>query len=193
MLVRSCLPATNLDISACDLSSGDRWWLVRPKPPRDPLVVAEADGLRLGYYFAQAIFEKIGRDGRRRETRKALFPGYLFLWCDPIARTKLARSPHVLEVAKIGDQERFAQELGRLHAVLAMESPINLGPAITPGATVQIVGGAWDGFTGPVEKIGSKGRLWVSLSVVGQSVSVEFELAQVDLVSQSQGAAVPSS
>lgn len=125
---------------------------------------------------------EVGKDGKEKEVERKLFPGYVFVkmimsdesWY--IVRNTRGVTGFVGSATKpIPLTEAEVANLG------VEKTQVEVNYAV--GDTVQIVGGALEGFTGTVESIDIENNVVkVIVSMFGRSTPAEVELRQAVLV-----------
>ena len=128
------------------------------------------------------IAVEIGKDGKQKEVERKLFPGYVFVkmimsdesWY--IVRNTRGVTGFVGSATKpIPLTEQEVTNLG------VEKKQVEVNYAV--GDTVQIIGGALEGFTGTVESIDVDNNIVkVIVSMFGRSTPAEVELGQAVLV-----------
>ena len=125
---------------------------------------------------------EVGKDNKQKEVERKLFPGYVFVkmimsddaWY--IVRNTRGVTGFVGSATKpIPLTEQEVKNLG----VEVKQVEVNY----SVGDTVQIIGGALEGFTGTVESIDVDNNVVkVIVSMFGRSTPAEVELGQAVLV-----------
>ncbi len=125
---------------------------------------------------------EVGKDNKQKEVERKLFPGYVFV--------KMVMSDEAWYIVRntrgvtgfVGSATKpiplTEQEVANL-GVEKKQVEVNY----SVGDTVQIIGGALEGFTGTVESIDVDNNIVkVTVSMFGRSTPAEVELAQAILV-----------
>jgi len=125
---------------------------------------------------------EVGKDNKQKEVERKLFPGYVFV--------KMVMSDEAWYIVRntrgvtgfVGSATKpiplTEQEVANL-GVEKKQVEVNY----SVGDTVQIIGGALEGFTGTVESIDVDNNIVkVTVSMFGRSTPAEIELAQAILV-----------
>ena len=114
------------------------------------------------------------RGGRRLVSHLPLFPGYLFFRGSASQRIAVLQSNVVVRLLEVPDQALLTRELRELRAFQEAGATLTPYVPIAPGSTVRVVEGPFSGYTGKVLREQSRLRLIVSISMLRQSVAVEF-------------------
>lgn len=159
-----------------------RWHVAESRPGRCGTLARALGPLGVPYYRAMGRFRVVWSDGTPRWRPRPLFPGYVFILADDAGRQVCRRHHACLAVRDIPDQQRFREELASLDALMAVDEGIELGPAVRVGERVRVEHGPYRGAVGLVRRLGTRGRLYVELHTLGQSASVELDLAHIEPV-----------
>jgi transcription antitermination factor NusG len=183
MLVTACEPLCHFAADPrTDEPDAGLWWLAQIQPLRETRVAHKLIAADVACYLPRGVFHKARPDGRKWTRTSPLFPGYLFLRSDPPLHRAVADAREILVVRRIEDQVRFVRELRSLDTLARSSVEVVLGPAIVTGSRVRVTHGVLAGTVGLVARLGPRSRIYVELSVMGQTVSTELEHAQVELV-----------
>jgi transcriptional antiterminator NusG len=118
---------------------------------------------------------------RKKRVDWPLFPGYCFLRFDGGERLRILSCSGVVsivafngEIAPIPDAE-----IDGIRKLIESELKYDPCPLIPEGSMVAVVTGPLTGVTGRLVRKGSHARLILSVSLIGQAVSVEVDAADV--------------
>lgn len=115
------------------------------------------------------------RAGRTFVSHLPLFPGYVFYRAPEGKRDVLWRSEVVANLIPVSDHEQLTRELEQLRRLQIAGAALKPYHELVPGEPVRIVEGAFVGYTGVVLRGKGHDRLVVSVSLLKQAVSVEFD------------------
>jgi len=125
---------------------------------------------------------------RTVETFLPMFSGYVFVQLHPEMKTILLESHKVVTVLQIEDtqEDLLIHELNQLQQLeqLQLEEDLIVQPKLIPGTPVQVVVGPLAGLTGIVQHRKNKARVSINVEILGQSVSAELDLGEVELVTE---------
>jgi|SRR5215471_8823539 len=130
--------------------------------------------LDVPFYLPQRK-RQVRRAGRTFVSFLPLFPGYVFFRGLDRQRRAALRSNLIVRVLNVRDQELLDQELVQIRRL--QEAGVDLAPIVNylPGDPVRITEGPFKGYTGVIGRFQGRSRLVISISILRQSVSVEFE------------------
>lgn len=115
------------------------------------------------------------RGGRSLVSHVPLFPGYVFHRAPEQQRDLLWRSEVVVNLIAVHDPDLLSRELEQLRRLQVAGADLRLYHELVPGEPVKIADGAFAGYTGVVVRGKGHDRLVVSVSLLRQAVSVEFD------------------
>jgi transcription antitermination factor NusG len=158
-----------------DLSETIRPWVVaHTRSRQEKSLVRHLEPLGIPFYLPQRE-HRMRRAGRNFVSHLPIFPGYVFLRTAAEERADVFRSNVVVRLLDVRDQQLIGSELRQIRAL--QEAGASLVPyrSFVPGEPVKITDGPFRGHRGIVLREQSQFRLIVSISMLRQSVAVEFD------------------
>ena len=73
----------------------------------------------------------------------------------------------------------LVEEINSIKRVLSAKVPVKSFPWLQEGTPVQVVAGPLTGITGVIERHGRKGRLYIAVESLGQTIVVEIDARDV--------------
>ena len=126
-------------------------------------------------FFVPQYEKRVERSGRRFVSHLPLFPGYVFFRGGARERHAALRSNLLVRVLEVKDQVLLGRELAQLHALRLAGAEFVPMPKLAEGDPVRVLDGPFRGYTGVVLREQARLRFVVSISMLRQSVAVEFE------------------
>ena len=111
-----------------------------------------------------------------------LFPGYVFLCGEHGDCDKARRTNRIAAILHVADQNRLRAELWHIYRVVEDGKAVELFPALQVGQRCRITHGALQGVEGIVVRYGGRCRMYLSVSMLGQSAMVEVDAALLEAV-----------
>jgi len=104
-----------------------------------------------------------------------LFPGYLFCRLDLASRLPLVTTPGFLYIVGVGKNPQPVDEAEILAVQSVMRSgvPVTPWPSLMVGQKVRLQHGPLRGLVGVLTKIANQQRMYVSVTLLKRSISVE--------------------
>src|SRR6266508_1879488 len=150
------------------------WWVAHTRSRQDKALARYLFPLGVPFYLPHRE-QRTRRAGRTLVSHLPLFPGYVFFRGSAAHRQAALRSNLIFKVLDVGDQGLLAREL--LQVRQFQEAGADLVPYcdLVAGDPVRIADGPFKGYRGIVLRTQGRLRLLVSISMLRQSVAVEFE------------------
>ena len=171
------------------LSRTDRLWTaVLARPRCEKVTARHCERFGLPHYLP--LRREVRRYQRRNvEFQLPMFHGYLFVQLAGTAERELLNACHrVVRVLPVDAllEVRLLEELRSLRVLelLSRITPVTVAPELAPGREVRIVSGPLHGVRGVVERRLKSTRVTVNLEMLGQSVSVEADVGDFEMVEE---------
>jgi transcription antitermination factor NusG len=149
------------------------WWVAHVRSRQEKVLARHVAPLGIPFYLPQRENRK-KRGGRGFVSHLPLFPGYFFFRGFAAERLEVLRSNVVVRLLEVSDQELLTRELGDLRRLQEVGATLVPYAPISPGESVRVVEGPFSGYTGRVLREQSRLRLIVSITMLRQTVAVEF-------------------
>jgi transcription antitermination factor NusG len=150
------------------------WHVAHTRSRQEKALARHLVSQKVAFYVPQ--YEKrTRRSGRTFTSFLPLFPGYVFFRGGSRERQAALRSHLVVRVLEVKDQALLGAELAELRRLQVSGACLTPLVELGPGDEVRIVEGPFQGHTGIVLRGQSQVRLVVSITMLRQSVAVEFE------------------
>jgi transcription antitermination factor NusG len=154
----------------------DPWFALRVKPNHEKPVAAALRGKGLEEFLPLLRTRRQWSD-RVKVIDLPLFPGYLFCRLNLEDRMPLLTTPGFLYIVGIGRNPEPVDE----NEILAIQSVLRTGVPVTPwpslvvGQKVELKNGPLRGLQGVLSKIANQHRIYVSVTLLKRSISVEVD------------------
>jgi transcriptional antiterminator RfaH len=169
-------PQDGLELSETDFP----WMVAHTRSRQEKALARQLTPAGVPFYVPQ--YEKsVRRSGRTFVSYLPLFPGYVFLRGGAQERQVALRSNLLVRVLEVKDQVLLGRELAQLRALQLTGARFVPFPELCEGDPVRVVEGPFKGYTGVVLRGQARLRLIVSISMLRQSVAVEFERSALAL------------
>jgi transcription antitermination factor NusG len=154
----------------------DPWFALRVKPNHEKPVAATLRGKGLEEFLPLLRTRRQWSD-RVKVIDLPLFPGYLFCRLNLEDRMPLLTTPGFLYIAGIGRNPEPVDEseISAIQAMLRSGFPVTPWPSLVVGQKVQLKNGPLRGLEGVLTKIANQHRIYVSVTLLKRSISVEVD------------------
>ncbi len=150
------------------------WQVAHARSRQEKVLARHLRAQEVPFYLPQ--YEKgLRGGGRHRVSYLPLFPGYVFFRGGAAAKQAALKSHVLVRVLEVRDQPLLTAELSRLRMLQSSGALILPLAELAPGDPVRILEGPFRGQSGVVLPGESRVRLIVSITLLRQSVAVEFE------------------
>ena len=160
------------------------WWTaVHTRARCEKIVARFCEANDLTYYLP------LRRQAKRYQRRTIenwipMFKGYIFVqirYEDYQSLIKLNKVANILPINTC-EEDRLILELQDIKKMeaLSRQEDLIVQPEITTGKQIRVTSGPLQGATGVVRKRGKKMRVTVNLDILGQSVSAELDVGDVE-------------
>jgi transcription antitermination factor NusG len=179
MLELSDFERLNVGVKAPPLSAqptADSWYALRVKPNHEKPVAAALRGKGL-QEFLPLLRSKRQWSDRVKMMDLPLFPGYLFCRLNLEDRMPLITTPGFLYIVGVGRNPEPVDEgeILAIRSVLRSGFPVTPWPSLMVGQKVQLKHGPLRGLEGVLTKIADQHRIFVSVTLLKRSISVEVD------------------
>ena len=159
-----------------------RWYVVCTMPRHEKQIAAQLHGRALEHFLP--LYEEIHRwKDRRAKVLLPLFPGYVFVRVRLLDRMAVQMIPGVLRFVGFGGPPVAldALEMNRLREGLrALRAEPH--PFLKIGQKVHVRSGPLAGAEGILQQFRDRFRVVLSMDLIQQSVAVEVDMADLELV-----------
>lgn len=175
-----------------DLAEDESPWFVAHTRSRQEKALARyLMPLEIPFYLPSSE-NRVQRGGRNFVSYLPLFPGYVFLRGSAAERAAAVRSNMIVRLLEAPDQGLLDEELRDLRRLQVSGATLVPAPAMFPGDAVRVREGPFRGYTGTVMSEQGRLRLIVSISMLRQSVAVEFDRVNLSLADRPSSRVVRS-
>jgi transcription antitermination factor NusG len=158
-----------------------RWWVLHTRSRNEKVVATSLARHRVQYYLPLVRLERTYAKSRVT-VRLPLFPGYLFLCGDHEARERAWKTKRVAKILEVDDQDQLRSELSQICRALESDGKVDLFTSLRKGRRCRITGGTLKGLEGVVLRRGRHCRMYLSVTMLGQSAVVEVDGALLETI-----------
>jgi transcriptional antiterminator RfaH len=166
-----------------EATAGEDWWVLYSLSRHEKQLCRRLHGAGLGYFCPTVAKRYRSPGGRARTSYLPLFPNYVFLQGDELARYGAVSTGYVSRCLKVADPAEFLRELRQLRQLIELGVPMTPEDLLQPGMPVRVKAGPLKGVEGRVlERRGTR-RLLVQVNFIQRGASMDlgdYELERLD-------------
>ena len=158
----------------------ESWFAIRTRARAEKTVYEQLTRKEIEAFLPTAARWSRWKD-RKKMVDWPLFPGYCFARFDPLVSLTVLTCVGVASIVSFGNQ--FAEvpdgEIDSLRILVNSTLKYDPAPFLTEGEMVRVTHGPLAGVVGRLIRKGAKARLFLSVDLIGQSVSAEVDAGDV--------------
>jgi transcriptional antiterminator RfaH len=172
------------DVIQIEAVAGSRWTAIHARPRCEKQL--ESFCRKNGIPCYLPLRRRAKRYQRRTvETFLPMFPGYVFARLEPDDKGILYQSNRIAAILPVSETEepRLISELRSIQILeqASLEEQLMVNPELKTGDVVLITAGPLQGTCGIVEQRRNTTRVTVNVEILGQSVSAELDVGEVEI------------
>lgn len=182
LIERACLHTSD----PCPENVPGRWFVAHTRSRQEKILTQELS--RYGIFSYLPLARRTTRSvntGRLSESLVPVFPGYVFFKGSDEQRYLALTTNRVANVLTVPNQQQLVTELRQVHQLLAGADEFDVVNRLTTGDWVRITGGPLVGLEGVITSHAGRLRVWVNVTILGQSVSAEVDRHQLEPIQSS--------
>ena len=160
------------------------WWVLHCRPRAEKSLIRRILPHQLSFFLPLYKHQWCSR-GRRLVSYLPLFPGYMFLHGDPLARLLCQQTNLLVRILPVSDQEELEDDLLRVYRFMTSGLPLTPEERMAPGDPVLVTAGPLAGLQGKVLRHGNQLKLWIEVEFLQRGVSAEVESWMVQPIGKS--------
>jgi transcription antitermination factor NusG len=121
--------------------------------------------------------------GRIRTSYEPLFPNYVFVCGDEMARYNAVSTGSVSRWLPVARPEELITDLRQIHDLILTDAPLAPELRLEPGQKVRVRSGVFKGFEGTVLRRENEIRLLIAVRYMGRGASVALDDCQLEPIS----------
>lgn len=155
--------------------SEDRKWVVfYTKARQEKALARELVGFQVPFFLPLTPKTNLIR-GRKVHSYVPIFGGYIFLFVNEQERIQALTTNRVSSTLQVEAQEQLTRDLRHVHQLIQADAPLTVESRIAAGQNVRIKSGPMAGIEGVVEKRRGQSVLYVAVTMLQQSATIEID------------------
>lgn len=160
-----------------------RWYVAHTRARNEKALAAELARLNVPYYLPLTRRTTRSTATRRlSHSQVPVFPGYLFFNGGEDERYLALRTNRIANVLEVVDQQQFVNEIQRIHFLLTQTDAFEVASRLAVGEWGRIMSGPLRGLEGVVTQYAGRLRLWMNVTILGQSVHTQVDADNVERI-----------
>lgn len=174
-------PAPSFPFAATALPG--RWYVAHTKARNEKALSQDLARMGIPHYLPLVRRQtRSRRTGRISRSMVPVFSGYVFFNATQEQRQQSLTTNRIARVLVVPDEVRFVAELERIHELLLKQGGFLVVPRIGVGDWGRIVSGPLQGLEGVIARCGSRWRLSMNVTILGQSVQADVDRQDVEKI-----------
>lgn len=167
-------PETLFEMSTISTASTKTWWGVFTKPRQEKSLARTLLAKQVDFFLPTVKREHLSRS-RKRVSYVPLFTSYMFIRCTESERVMALESNRITQLMGVPDVELLFHQLCQIQTLIQADAPMTVEKMIEPGQLVRVKDGPFAGMEGFVTNRRNGARLFVDITMLDSSVSVDIE------------------
>lgn len=159
-------------LAAGGLTGGSRWCVLHTRARNEKQVAALLKNHEQPHYLPLVEVRHVYQKSQVT-FQVPLFPGYVFAGDEMQVREINRRTQRVANIISVKDQDRLLGELRQIDQALSSGATMELFPGLKPGTRCRVIDGPMVGLEGTVDRTGQRCKLYLAVSILGQSAAIE--------------------
>ena len=151
-----------------------RWHVFYTKARQEKAFARQLVGYQVPFYLPLTPKVSLIR-GRKVKAMIPIFGGYVFLFVNDAERVKALSTNRVSSTLPVDDQDQLTVDLRNVQQLILADAPLTVESRISAGQAVRIKSGPMAGLEGVVEKRRGQSVLYVAVTMLQQSATIELD------------------
>jgi transcriptional antiterminator RfaH len=158
------------------------WWAMYTLPRFEKKLMRQLVELEIPYYGPTIGRRYRSAQGRIRTSFEPLFPNYVFVCGDEMARYRAVSTGSVSRWLAVPRPAELITDLRQIFDLIQTKAPLAPETKLEPGQRVRVRTGVFKGFEGTVLRRENEIRLLISVRYMGRGASVALDDCQLDAI-----------
>ncbi|MCY2986125.1 MAG: hypothetical protein NTY15_21045 [Planctomycetota bacterium] len=167
-------------VGASSLSEMGTWWALYTLARFEKKLMRQLIEIEIPFYGPTIARRYRSPQGRMRTSVEPLFPNYVFIMGDEMARFKAVSTGSVSRWMPVADSLELVTDLRQIRRLILTDSPLAPELRLQPGQKVRVKTGVFKGFEGTIIRRENEVRLLISVRYMGRGASVALDDCQLE-------------
>ncbi len=164
------------------LAQEGTWWALYTLARFEKKLMRQLLEIEIPFYGPTIARRYRSPQGRMRTSVEPLFPNYVFIMGDEMARYKAVSTGSVSRWMPVADSVELVTDLRQIRSLILTDAPLSPELRLQPGQKVRVKTGVFKGFEGVIIRRENEIRLLISVRYMGRGASVALDDCQVEAV-----------
>jgi transcription antitermination factor NusG len=156
------------------------WWALYTLARFEKKLMRQLIEIEIPFYGPTISRRYRSPQGRMRTSVEPLFPNYVFIMGDELARFKAVSTGSVSRWMPVADSVELVTDLRQIRRLILTDSPLAPELRLHPGQKVRVKTGVFKGFEGTIIRRENEVRLLISVRYMGRGASVALDDCQLE-------------
>ena len=177
-------PLNLLEPSASDEIHDDsnHWWALYTLARFEKKLMRQLLEIRVPFFGPTIARRYRSPQGRIRTSVEPLFPNYVFIKGDELARYNAVCTGSVSRWMPVTDPLQLVEDLRQIRNLILTDAPLAPETRLEPGQRVRVKSGVFKGFEGTILRRENEIRLLISVRYMGRGASVKLDDCQLEAI-----------
>ena len=162
------------------LAESGPWWALYTLARFEKKLMRQLIEIEVPFYGPTIARRYRSPQGRMRTSVEPLFPNYVFIMGDEMARYKAVSTGSVSRWMPVADSLELVTDLRQIRRLILTGSPLAPELRLQPGQKVRVKTGVFKGFEGTILRRENDVRLLISVRYMGRGASVALDDCQLE-------------
>ncbi len=158
------------------------WWALYTLARFEKKLMRQLLEIEVPFYGPTISRRYRSPQGRIRTSIEPLFPNYVFIMGDEMARYKAVSTGSVSRWMPVADSAELVTDLRQIRSLIQTEAPLSPELRLQPGQKVRVKTGVFKGFEGTIIRRENEIRLLISVRYMGRGASVALDDCQLEAI-----------
>ena len=172
----------NLLSTAPALTNAGTWWALYTLARFEKKLMRQLLKIEVPFYGPTIARRYRSPQGRIRTSVEPLFPNYVFIMGDEMARYKAVSTGSVSRCMPVANPAELVIDLRQIRSLILTDSPLSPELRLLPGQRVRVKTGVFKGFEGTIIRRENEVRLLISVRYMGRGASVALDDCQLEAI-----------
>jgi transcription antitermination factor NusG len=164
------------------LALSQPWWALYTLARFEKKLMRQLVEINIPFYGPTISRRYRSPQGRIRTSVEPLFPNYVFIMGDEMARYNAIATGSVSRCMPVADAAELVTDLRQIRNLILTESPLSPELRLQPGQKVRVKTGVFKGFEGVIIRRENEVRLLISVRYMGRGASVALDDCQLEAI-----------